>query len=132
MSYLILSTPSLPYADAISHELWLLVRPASVGADETTQFYTGRYAHSDGTQVCIGPINGPQPIHKDANEYALAAKIGEAVTLEEAAFIITSIADAKGGSLSILEMVESIDSLSPNLRTREQLEAEGWFATEEV
>ncbi len=125
--YLILSTPSLPYADAISHELWLLVRPASVGSDETTQFYTGRYAHPDGTQVAIGPINGPQPIHKDADEFALAAKIGAAVTAEEAAFITESIAAAKGGSLNVLEMLESIQSLAPNLRTREQLKAAGWF-----
>ena len=132
MSYLILSTPSLPYADAISHELWLLVRPASVGSDETTQFYTGRYAHPDGTQVCIGPINGPQPIHKDADELTLASLIAPAVTEEEEEFIIQSIADAKGGSLSILEMISEIDSLSPNLRTREQLKAQGWFSTDEV
>jgi hypothetical protein len=131
MSYLILSTPSLPYADAISHELWLLVRPASVGADETTQYYTGRYAHPDGTKVCIGPINGPQPIHKDADELTLAELIGLAVTEEEGEFIIQSIADAKGGSLSIMEMVEQIDSLSLNLRTRAELEAQGWFPVEE-
>ncbi len=129
MSYLILSTPSLPYADAISHELWLLVRPASVGGDETSQFYCGRCKNGD--EVCIGPINGPQPIHKDADELTLAALIGPAVTEEEEDFIIQSIADAKGGSLSILEMISEIDSLSPNLRTREQLEAEGWFSTDE-
>ena len=130
--YLILSTPSLPYAGAISHELWLLVRPASVGADETTQFYTGRYAHPDKTKVCIGPIEGSQPIHKDADEFALAAKIGAPITADEATFIIETIAAAKGGSLNVLHMIESIDSLSPNLRTREQLEAEGWFPTEEI
>ena len=130
--YLILSTPSIQYAGAISHELWLLVRPSSVGASETTQFYTGCYAHSDGTKVAIGPINGPQPIHGDADELALASLIGPAITEDEEDFIIQSIADAKGDSLSILEMVESIDSLSPNLRTREQLEADGWFPTEEI
>ncbi len=130
--YLILSTPSLPYADAISHELWLLVRPASVGADETTQFYTGRYAHPDGTKVCVGPINGSQPIHEDAGEIPLASLIGPAVTADEEAYIENTISDAKGGSLNVLEMLQSIDSLSPNLRTREQLQAEGWFPTEEA
>ena len=130
--YLILSTPSLPYADAISHELWLLVRPAIVGADETSQYYVRRYAHPDGTKVCIGPIEGSQPIHKDADEIPLAALIGPAVTADEEAFIENSISDAKGGSLSVVGMLESIDSLSPNLRTREQLEAEGWFTTEEI
>ena len=130
--YLILSTPSLPYADRISHELWLLVRPASIGSDETTQFYVGRYAHPDGEEVAIGPIEGSQPIHKDADEIPLAQLIGQAVTADEEAFIENTISDAKGGSLNVLEMLQSIDSLSPNLRTREQLKAEGWFPTEEA
>ena len=130
--YLILSTPSLPYADAISHELWLLVRPTSVGADETTQFYTGRYAHPDGTKVCVGPINGSQPIHGDADEIPLASLIGQAVTADEEAYIENTISDARGGSLDMYVMLQGIDSLSSNLRTREQLEAEGWFPTEEV
>jgi hypothetical protein len=130
--YLILSTPSIEYADAISHELWLLVRPSSVGASETTQFYTGRYAHPDGSKVAIGPLEGSQPIHKDADEIPLAQLIGNAVTADEEAFIENTISDAKGGSLSVVTMLYSIDSLAINLRTREQLEAEGWFPTEEV
>ena len=132
MSYLILSTPSLPYADAISHELWLLVRPASIASNETTQFYVGRYAHPDKTKVCIGPIEGSQPIHKDADEFALAALIAPAITDDEEAFIIQTIADAKGGSLNVLEMLQGIDSLSHQLRTRQQLEAAGWFPTDEL
>lgn len=132
MSYLILSTPSLPYADAISHELWLLVRPASVGADETTQFYTGRYAHPAGDEVAIGPIEGSQPIHKDADEIPLASLIGAAVTADEEAYIENTISDAKGGSLDMYDMLQGIDSLSSNLRTRSELEADGWFPTEEI
>jgi hypothetical protein len=129
MPYLILSTPSIDYADAISRELWLLVRPFD---NETTQFYTGRYAHPDGTKVAIGPIEGSQPIHTDADELTLAGLIGVAVTEEEEDFIVQSISDAKGGSLNVLEMIESIESLAPNLRTREQLDAEGWFPTDEA
>jgi hypothetical protein len=107
----------------------LLVRPASVGGDETTQFYTGRYAHPAGDEVAIGPIEGSQPIHKDADEIPLASLIGAAVTADEEAYIENTISDAKGGSLNVLAMLEQIDSLSPNLRTRPQLEAEGWFPT---
>ena len=131
MSYLILSTPSIEYADAISHELWLLVRPQSVGGSETTQFYTGRYAHPDGEKVAIGPIGGSQPIHKDADEIPLAQLIGAALTADEEAFIENTIYDAKGGSLSVVAMLYSIDSLSINLRTREQMVEEGWFPVEE-
>ena len=47
MHYLILSTPSIAYAEDISRELWLLVRPAG---NETSQFYTGRKVHPDKTK----------------------------------------------------------------------------------
>ena len=129
MHYLILSTPSIAYADAISRELWLLVRPAG---NETTQFYTGRYAHPDGTKVCIGPVEGTHPIHADADEFALASLIAPAITDEEEEAFVQTIADAKGGSLDVLAMLQGIESLSQNLRTREQLESEGWFTTDEV
>ena len=127
--YLILSTPSIEYAEAISRELWLLVRPAG---NETTQYYTGRYAHPDGTKVCIGPVNGTHPIHTDANEVSFAALIAPAITDEEEEAFVQTIAEAKGGSLDVLAMLQAIDSLSPNLRTRDQLEADGWFPTKEI
>jgi len=127
--YLILSTPSIEYAEAISRELWLLVRPAG---NETTQFYTGRYAHPDGTKVAIGPVEGTHPIHADADEFALAALIAPAITDEEEAAFVQTISESKGGSLDVLAMLQSIDSLSANLRTRDQLEAAGWFTSEEV
>jgi hypothetical protein len=132
MPYLILSTPSIAYADAISHELWLLVRPASVGGNETTRFYTGRFAHPAGDEVAIGPIEGSQPIHKDADEIPLAQLIGAAVTADEEAYIENTISDAKGGSLDMYDMLQGIDSLSSNLRTRSELEADGWFPTDEI
>lgn len=129
MHYLILSTPSIEYADAISRELWLLVRPAG---NETSQFYTGRLAHPDGTKVAIGPVDGTHPIHAEANEFTLAALISPAITDEEEDALIQTIAEAKGGSLDVLAMLQGIDSLSPNLRTKEQLDADGWFASEEI
>lgn len=125
--YLILSTPSLPYADAISRELWLLERPMAIRDSETSQNLCKTYLHQDKTKVCVGPLEGTHPIHKDADEFALADLIAPAITDDEEAYIVQSIGDAKGGSLSISEMIESIDSLSPNLRTREQLQAAGWF-----
>jgi hypothetical protein len=127
--YLILSTPSIEYADAISRELWLLVRPAG---NETSQYYTGRLAHPDGTKVAIGPVEGTHPIHTDADEFTLSALISPAITDEEEDALIQTIADTKGGSLDVLAMLQAIDSLSPNLRTREQLDADGWFASEEI
>ena len=129
--YLILSQPSEDYAKAVSHELWMLARPRGVSDSETSQFYCGVQKHTDG-RVAIGPLDGTQPVHADADELSFGQLIGQAITEEEEAGIVASITEAKGGSISIVGLIEASPSLSPNLRTREQLEAAGWFPTEEL
>ena len=129
--YLILSTPSIEYANAISHELWMLARPRGVGDSETSQYFCGVQPHADG-RVAIGPLDGTQPVHADADELSFASLIGHAVTEIEEDAVTQAITEAKGGSISILSIIEASPSLSPNLRTRSQLEADGWFPTEEI
>lgn len=124
--YLVLSTPSIEYADAVSHELWMLARPRGVSVSEVSQFYCGRFAHPDGTRVAIGPIEGTQKVHANADESAFAQLISPAVTDEEEAGITGAINASRGGSISILNIIKASPSLSPNLRTQTQLEAEGW------
>jgi len=132
--YLILSNPSVEYGQAISHELWMLARPRGISDGETSQFYCGVMSHPDGTQVAIGPLDSDQlvPVHAQADVPAFVALISEGVTAEEALAIESAITAAKGGKMNILQLVESSPSLSPNLITREQMEAAGWFPTEEV
>ena len=132
MSYLILKTPSKEYASAISHELWMLARPRGISDNETSQFFCGTLAHPDGAQLCIGPLDGTQPVHADADEVAFGQLIGPAITEEEEAAIVAAITEAKGGSIRILDLIEASPSLAPNLRTRDQLDASGWFPTQEV
>ena len=132
MSYLILKTPSKEYASAISHELWMLARPRGISDNETSQFFCGTLAHPDGTQLCIGPLDGSQPVHADADEVAFGQLIGHAITEEEETAIVAAITEAKGGSIRILDLIEASLSLAPNLRTRDQLDASGWFPTQEV
>jgi len=131
MTYLILSQPSEEYAKAVSHELWMLARPRGISATETSQYFCGVKTH-DG-QVAIGPLDGTQPVHSDADELSFGQLIGAAITEEEEAGIVAAITEAKGGSIDIVALIESSPSLSPNLRTKEQLESAGWFAsTDEV
>ena len=132
MSYLILSTPSEDYAKAVSHELWMLARPRGISDNETSQFYCGTFSHPDGTQVAIGPLDGTQPVHADADEVAFGQLIEPAITGEEEAAIVAAIIEAKGGSIQILDIIEASPSLTPNLRTREQLNTSGWFPTEKL
>ena len=132
MSYLILSTPSEDYAKAVSHELWMLARPRGISDNETSQFFCGCYAHPDGSQVAIGPIIDPQYVHANADEQAFATLIGPAITGEEEQEIVAAIEEAKGGSINVLSIIQASPSLAPNLRTREQLDASGWFSTQEL
>jgi hypothetical protein len=131
MSYLILSQPSEDYAKAVSHELWMLARPRGISDSETSQFFCGVQKHSDG-RIAIGPLDGTQPVHADSDELSFGQLIGQAITEEEEAGIVASITEAKGGSISIVGLIEASPSLSPNLRTYDQLEAAGWFPTEEL
>ena len=132
MTFLILSTPSEDYAKAVSHELWMLARPRGISDNETSQFYCGTYAHPDGTQVAIGPLDGTQPVHADADELSFGQLIGHAITVEEEDAIVAAIIEAQGGSIRILDLLEASPSLSLNLRTRDELDADGWFPTEEI
>ena len=129
--YLILSQPSQEYANAVSHELWMLARPRGLSDNETSQFYCGVHVHSDG-RVAIGPIDQPQQVHANADELSFAQLIGNAVTEAEEQAIIDAIVEAKGGTIQLLDIIAASPSLSPNLRTYEQLDADGWFPTEEI
>jgi len=130
MTYLILSQPSEEYARAVSHELWMLARPRGISDGETSQFFCGVITHDE--QVAIGPLDGTQPVHDDADELSFGQLIGAAITEEEEDGIVAAITEAKGGSINILSLIEASPSLAPNLRTYEQLKADGWFPTDEV
>jgi len=131
MTHLILSQPSEEYAKDVSHELWMLARPRGISDSETSQYFCGVQKHADG-RIAIGPLDGTQPVHADADELSFGVLIGAAITEEEEAGIVAAITEAKGDSIDIVALVESSPSLSPNLRTYDQLKADGWFTTEEI
>ena len=131
MTHLILSQPSEEYAKAVSHELWMLARPRGISDNETSQFFCGVQKHSDG-RIAIGPLDGTQPVHADADELSFGQLIGAAITEEEEAGIVAAITASKGGSIDIVALIEASPSLSPNIRTYDQLKADGWFTTEEI
>jgi len=109
----------------------MLARPRGISDSETSQYFCGVQKHSDG-RVSIGPLDGTQPVHADADELSFGQLIGHAITEEEEAGIVAAITEAKGGSIRILDLIEASPSLSPNLRTYDQLKADGWFTTEEI
>ena len=124
---LILSTPSIEYAQAVSHELWMLARPRGYSENETSQYYCGTFAHPDGTKVAIGPIDGKQNVHKDADEVAFVDIIRAALTEGEALALTNVINTNKGGKVTLTDIITATPSLAPNLVTREEMQADGWF-----
>ena len=124
---LILSTPSIEYAQAVSHELWMLARPRGFSENETSQYYCGTFAHPDGTKVAIGPIDGQQNVHKNADEVAFVDIIRAALTEGEALALTNVINTNKGGKVTLTDIITATPSLAPNLVTREEMQADGWF-----
>ena len=130
--YLILSNPSEGYARDVSQKLWMLTDPRCVIDNETSQYFCGVFEHPKNHQIAIGPLDGNHSIHRDADEVLFTETITGAITANEKASFNGAIHSAKGGSLSIMSLLEASPSLANNLRTREQLEAAGWFPTEEI
>ena len=127
MNHLILSAPSIEYAKAVSHELWMLARPRQYSAGEVSQYYCGTFAHPDGTKVAIGPLDGLQNVHKDADENAFVDLIAAALTVEEQEALKEVINESKGGKIAIAEVIGALPSLESNLVSLETMQAEGWF-----
>ena len=124
---LILSTPSIEYAQAVSHELWMLARPRGFSENETSQYYCGTFAHPDGTKVAIGPIDGQQNVHAKADEVAFVDIIRAALTEGEALALTNVINVNKGGTVQLTDIIQATPSLAPNLITREGMQDGGWF-----
>lgn len=129
--YLILSNPSKQYGLDVSRELWRLARPDSVNANDVTKHYCGVIEHPNNGQVAIGPIAETHRIHPQADEERFAAIIESAVTSGERGAIKDEIANKKGGKAALLGMIQASPSLSPRIKTKEQLEQAGWFPTPE-
>ena len=127
--YLILSNPSKQYGLDVSRELWRLSRPDSVNSKDGTKYYCSVIEHPSNGQVAIGPIAELHRIHPQADEERFASVIEAAVTSGERSAIKDEIANKKGGKAGLLGMIQASPSLSPRIKTKEQLEQAGWFPT---
>ena len=128
--YLLLGQSGVAYAKELSNGLWKLSRPHC--ESETTQYYTGWVEHSNGDAAIYIPDES-QPIHVDADVGAFMPLVTkELVPEEELQAFAATIESAKGGRLTFLTILQNSPSFSVDLRTRAELEADGWFPTEEI
>ena len=82
--------------------------------------------HNNGSKVAIGCVDIDHPVHVDSDEIALVDLIAAAITAADRQHIIDSIVAAKGSTLNIQTTLQGT-TLATNLKTRAQLEADGWF-----
>ena len=128
---LVLSTTSIEYAKALSHELWMLARPREYSSGDTSQYFCGTFAHPDGTKVASGPSDGKQNVHVNADETAFVDIIRAAITEAEALALAEYINAHRGRKVVLSEVIQSTPSLAPSLITSEQMQADGWFPESE-
>lgn len=127
MNYLILSQPSLEYGWELSAALWQLASPANVQQSEgrETAYWSAPIQHSDG-RVALPLPDSAEFIHPDADLSVLAQFISTAPA-EEQQGVAAMIAEHKGGRMSFAEALSAAPSFAAQTRTREQMEADGWF-----
>ena len=129
MSYLLLTQPK---AESYSAALWGISRPPAVRSEKDTQLYTSWITHPDtGAQALYVP-DDTRPVHVDADLQPLLDLMAPAITEAELTAITEAVEASRGGRISFKALVEASPSLSANLRTREQLEAAGWFPASDV
>jgi hypothetical protein len=128
--YLVLSKNSLEYAKAISSALWKLSRPDAGELD--TKYYNGWIEHKDTRVALEFPDGDTQPVHVDADSAAFVAVIAPVVSEAEQNAIQGILDASRGSRINILQVLQNSPSLTPNLKTREQMEADGWFSEENI
>jgi hypothetical protein len=143
MPYLILSQPSVEYAEAISRALWAISRPKSArDSKDVSKLYTSWIVHSDGRVALFLP-NENKYIHPEGEIDSFVTLVGNSsvnvTTIDsegnetiEALTYRELLERTRGGRLNFLTAAQNTPAFSANVRNRAELEADGWFLGEEV
>jgi len=139
--YLILKDQDVAKAQAISERIWAAKHP-NPPAGTVTNAYTSLILHEDGRvalvvdgEAQVSTIDGEavtsysdaMRVDPAADTDALVDAVGDAVTPAEQAAMKGKLASAKGKSASLLQFALETPSLKQRLKTREEMEADGWF-----
>lgn len=128
MKYLILTQNSTSYAQSISEQFWKIRKPASNNND-VSKYYCGHIVHSDG-RVALQFPDELLKIHTSANLQPLIDLVTENLTEQQS----SDVADHINGLIADdYELPHTIENVLPslfqgNLKTRAQMDSDGWFA----
>lgn len=122
MKYLILTIPSIDYAKAISRFLWSIQK----NKDESTKYFNHWVQHPVNGQIALAFPNVEILLDDNADASILVDQVRQAITSEEATAMEERI--NKGGSVKPVDFIPA--SLSTNIITQSEAEANGWFEFE--
>lgn len=143
MRYLVLSQPSEAYAEAISRSLWAISRPVSVRSEgDVSQLYTSWMVHPQSGAVALFLSDESKSVHPQADIDSFTALVGnpdvtvttvdeDGVERSETTTMNDYLNNLRGGRVNPLKLIEAT-AFSTALKTREQLEADGWFPSEDI
>ena len=132
MSYLILPTASVAYAESLSSALWGISRPPAIRKPEDTQLYTSWIVHPTTGAVALYVPDDTRPVHQDADVQPVLDLLAPALTADELQIATDAVEEARGARISFKQLLEDSPSLAPALMTHEQAQASGWFEEEET
>ena len=125
--FLILSQPSANLAISISQTIWELTQPTSAtNANLVTKFYNGYVVHPIDGRVAINiPDNDDLFINSFADTNALPDLVGPLLLPAEKEKLKADIAGNKNKTIKLKQFIPL--SKLVNLRTRMQMQVDGWF-----
>ncbi|HEY7823655.1 MAG TPA: hypothetical protein VIG24_12510 [Acidimicrobiia bacterium] len=118
---LILSQPSIPYAQAMSAALWSLARPTRGEGD--TAYAVGWVQHPTTGEVALQLGDYRQRVDPDADVEAFVSALP--IPDDEAATLRTTLDNARGQVLAVADWLPP--TLRANVLTDEQMRAAGWW-----
>jgi hypothetical protein len=124
MTYLIPSTPSEDYARSMSAALYALSAPA----DAQTQDAVRWIAHPETGDVALRLGDEGSYLQPDADVSAFVGLLP--ITEGEASDLTDKLDAARGTHLRYVDMLP--DSLTDDIKTREQMDADGWFPETDI
>lgn len=125
--FLILSQPSTNLAISVSQNIWLLTQPtSSTNSNLVTKYYAGYVVHPVDGRVALNlPDNDDLFINAAASTNTLPDLVGPLLLPAEKEKMKGDIASNKGKTIKLKQYLPL--SKLGNLRTRAQMQSDGWF-----
>ena len=124
MILLVLTNPSVEYAEFISSMIWSIGRPEQTRTEQYgTKYYCGWITHPTNSLVAFEMPTDDEYIHPECDPTAIAE--GLPISAEEKAMFISDMTNAKGTRVQPSSLIPS--SLVSNILTIDEAIVDGWY-----